>query len=164
VLSQNPGDMLAITAMMFYLASYSLVNIGSFGLISKLEKNAEKIVYVDDLKGVAKSNPMLALVFTVFMLSLAGIPPLMGFFGKLYLFSSALQHGFYWVAVWGVLGSVISVFYYLKPVVKMYMQEAEHEPAFERQDLNLLGLSICFVLVLVFGILSSKVLDSIYLQ
>tara|TARA_B100001248_G_scaffold262718_2_gene261490 strand:+ start:34646 stop:36106 length:1461 start_codon:yes stop_codon:yes gene_type:complete len=161
VLAVNPRDGLAVAAVMFYLFAYAIVNIGSFGIVSLKEKDENKTVFVNDLNGMAKTKPITALIFTVFMLSLTGIPPLIGFFGKLYLFSSALQYEFYWVAMWGVIGSVISVYYYLRPVVNMYMREADKDIEFARQDLNTIGIGICFLLVLLFGILSSNVLNSI---
>ena len=80
---------------------------------------------VDDLKGLGSQQPYMALALTILMLSLAGIPPTVGFFGKLFIFSSALDQGFVWLVIWGVINSVISVYYYLRPVVTMYMQEGE---------------------------------------
>ena len=105
--------------------TYALVTVGSFGLVSLFETRVDKQVMVDDLKGLGSKQPYMALALTILMLSLAGIPPTVGFFGKLFIFSSALDQGFVWLVIWGVINSVISVYYYLRPVVTMYMQEGE---------------------------------------
>ncbi len=78
---------------------------------------------IDDLKGLSKTNPMMALAMAVFMFSMAGIPPLAGFFGKLYVFLAAIEAGLYILAVIGVLTSVVGAFYYMRIVRLMYFDE-----------------------------------------
>ncbi|MBK7845672.1 MAG: hypothetical protein IPJ71_18700 [Bdellovibrionales bacterium] len=95
---------------------YMIMTLGSFGILSLLEKNENSETVADDLKGLGTRSPILAACLTVFMLSLAGLPPTLGFFGKFYIFSAAIKQGFFWVSFWGVVSSAISVYYDLRPV------------------------------------------------
>jgi NADH-quinone oxidoreductase subunit N len=90
-----------------------------------LEKAENKGLELEDYAGLAKKHPALALAMTIFMLSLIGFPPTLGMVGKFYLFSSAIEGGFIWLAIIGVLTSVISAYYYLRVVVNMYMKEGD---------------------------------------
>lgn len=111
------------SSVVFYLLAYSLMTMGAFAILSVIEKDENNFVQTEDLAGFAKNKPVLALCFTVFLLSLAGIPPALGFFGKLYLFSAAVNEGLMWMAFWGVVNSVLGAYYYLRPIVVMYMKE-----------------------------------------
>ncbi len=113
------------SSVIFYLIGYSLMTLGAFAIASMLERSEDHIVNIDDLAGLAKQRPMLALCLTVFLLSLAGIPPTVGFFGKFYLFNAAIGEGLLWLAIWGVLNSVVAVYYYLRPIVVMYMKDGD---------------------------------------
>jgi NADH-quinone oxidoreductase subunit N len=113
------------SGVIFYLFAYSIMTLGAFAVVALIEKTENSSVSVDDLAGLASRKPVIALCLTVFMLSLAGIPPTLGFFGKFYLFTAAIGEGLLWLALWGVLNSVISVYYYLRPVVVMYMREGD---------------------------------------
>jgi NADH-quinone oxidoreductase subunit N len=116
-------------AAVFYLAVYSLMNLGAFGVLAVLGRGPDERVEIGDLAGLGRSQPILALAMTVFMLSLGGIPPTAGFMGKVYLFSTAVDAGLIPLVVIGVLNSVVSVFYYLRVTVAMYMEEPRGEPA-----------------------------------
>ena len=109
--------------VIFYLFLYTFMTLGAFSVVSFLENKEDSSICVDDLKGLRKTHPLLSAGFTLLLLSLAGLPPLAGFFGKFFLFSSAIQQGFFWLALWGVIGSVIGLYYYLRPIVCMYMYE-----------------------------------------
>ncbi len=117
------ADQAAATSVMFYVFSYALMTIGTFGLLGLFESHEGKAATVEEIKGLADRHPMFALAFTVLLLSLAGLPPTLGFFGKFYIFSSVINQEMYWLAFWGVLNSAIGVYYYLRPVVYMYMVE-----------------------------------------
>lgn len=112
-------------SVIFYLCSYALMTMGAFAVISVIEKNENDSVQVDDLAGLAKNQPLLAFSLAIFLLSLAGIPPAIGFFGKLYLFNAAVNEGLLWLAFWGVLNSVIGVYYYIRPIIVMYMKDGD---------------------------------------
>ena len=115
----------AIAAGLFYLLTYALTNFGSWGIVIALEKKNGEGLLLDDYAGLGRSNPLMAAAMTIFMLSLAGIPPTLGLVGKLYLFRVVVEGGFIWLAIIGVLTSLISAFYYLRVVVIMYMKEGE---------------------------------------
>jgi NADH-quinone oxidoreductase subunit N len=116
------------SAALFYLAVYSLMNLGAFGLLSLLGKGREERVLMADVAGLGFRQPFLGLAMAVFMLSLGGIPPMAGFMGKVYVFSVAVDAGLIPLVVVGVLNSVVSIFYYLRVTVAMYMQEPQGEP------------------------------------
>jgi NADH-quinone oxidoreductase subunit N len=115
-------------AVLFYLAGYALMNVGAFILIAQLAGPGERHTDVADLTGLASKRPSIAAVMTVFMLSLAGFPATVGFFAKFYVFRSAIHAHLVGLTVIALLNSVVSVYYYLRPVVAMYMKESEVEP------------------------------------
>src|SRR6185295_14989761 len=117
-------------AVLFYLLAYTFTTIGTFGVITLCERATdEEAVDVGDYAGLGRRHPLLALVLTLFLLSLVGIPPLAGFVGKFYLFGAAVRGGYIWLAVIGVLNSAIAAYYYLRVIVFMYMREPEGTPA-----------------------------------
>ncbi len=117
------ADQSAATSVMFYVFSYALTTIGTFGLLGLFESHEGKPATIEDIKGLADRHPMFALAFTILLLSLAGLPPTLGFFGKFYILSSVINQEMYWLAFWGVLNTAIGIYYYLRPVVYMYMVE-----------------------------------------
>ena len=121
----------SVAAGLFYLVAYVFTNFGAWGVVIALEKSAGKGLALDDYAGLAKKHPALAAAMTIFMLSLIGLPPTIGLIGKLYLFRAVIDAGFVWLAVIGVLTSVVSAFYYLRVVVIMYMKDGE--PTTERE-------------------------------
>ena len=150
------------SGVVFYLFGYAFMTLGAFACIVLFEKFEGTLVSVDDLKGIAQRQPLIALAFTVCLLSLAGIPPLIGFFSKFYLFSAAIEQGLLWLAIWGVINSVISVYYYLRPVVVMYMQEAEGEdPIQSGHLLARVTLYVSAALLVVGGIMSAPILQAV---
>src|SRR5215208_6540973 len=110
-------------AILFYLLAYAVTNIGALGIVALLGTAQNQHDQLRDFGGLWRSRPGLAGLMTIFLLSLGGIPPTAGFIGKWYIFSAAIQEGHYWLAIIGVLTSVISVFFYLRIVVMMYMTE-----------------------------------------
>jgi NADH-quinone oxidoreductase subunit N len=121
----------SVAAGLFYLVSYALTNFGSWAVVIALEKAEGRGLEISDYAGLGRKYPALAAAMTVFMLSLTGIPPTLGFVGKFYLFGAAIAGGYYLLAVIGVLTSLISAYYYLRVVVMMYMREGEPETANE---------------------------------
>jgi NADH-quinone oxidoreductase subunit N len=116
------------SAALFYLAIYSFMNLGAFGILTLLGRDREERVLISDLRGLGFRHPALGIAMTLFMLSLGGIPPTAGFMGKVYVFGVALRAHLIPLVVIGVLNSVISVFYYLRITVAMYMEEPPGEP------------------------------------
>ncbi len=115
----------AVGAALFYLLAYALTNLGAWGVVVALERAGEAGLSIDDYAGLASRRPALALGMLLFMLSLTGLPPTAGFVGKFYLFRAALQANLVWLALVGVLTSLVSAYYYLRVVIVMYMQEGE---------------------------------------
>ena len=150
-------------ALLFYLFGYALMTLGAFAFITLFEKFEGSLVSIDDLKGVASNHPMLALGLTICLLSLAGIPPLLGFFGKFYIFMAAVNEGLLWLALWGVLNSVISVYYYLRPVVVMYMQTRDtgYDPVQQGYLLSRVTLGVTAAMLIVGGIAASPILKAV---
>jgi NADH-quinone oxidoreductase subunit N len=119
----------SVAAGLFYLVSYVFANFGAWAVVIALEKAEGKGLEISDYGGLARKYPALAAAMTIFMFSLTGIPPTLGFVGKFYLFRAAIQGHYYLLAVIGVLTSLISAYYYLRVVVTMYMREGEPETA-----------------------------------
>lgn len=147
----------AASSLLFYLFSYSLMTVGSFALIALFEQRENHLLEVGDLKGLARRYPIMGLSLTIFMLSLAGIPPTIGFFGKFYIFSAAIEQDMYWLVFWGVINSVISVYYYLRPVVMMYMSEDESSYVITARLMTRGTIAAAALSIVVLGILSSYV-------
>ncbi|HEU0118032.1 MAG TPA: NADH-quinone oxidoreductase subunit NuoN [Alphaproteobacteria bacterium] len=112
-----------ILGLLIYLAVYFANTLGAFGVVLCLRKNGKMVEKVDDLAGLAKSNPVLALAMAIFMFSMAGVPPFAGFFGKYFVFLAAAQSHLMPLAIIGLLSSVVSAFYYLRVIKVMYFDE-----------------------------------------
>ena len=116
-------------AAVFYLATYSFMNLGAFALLTMMGRGTDEPVQVSDLAGLGFRMPLAGLALSLFMISLGGIPPTAGFMGKVLVFGAAVKAGLVWpLVVVGVLNSVVSVYYYLRITVALYMREPEGEP------------------------------------
>jgi NADH-quinone oxidoreductase subunit N len=118
-----------VSGALFYLATYGITVLGSFAVVAVLAGRDERRVRLGDYRGVFYEHPVLAGALTLFLLSLAGVPVTSGFVGKLLVFGAAVEAGYSWVVVVGVVASVIAAFFYLRVMVVMYMQEPEAEAA-----------------------------------
>jgi NADH-quinone oxidoreductase subunit N len=117
------GDESGVRGVLIYMAIYLFMNVATFAVILCMRRDGKMLEQISDLAGLAKTQPVVAAALAVAMFSLAGIPPLAGFFGKLYVFLAAISAGLYTLAVIGVLSSVVSAFYYLRIVKLMYFDE-----------------------------------------
>lgn len=153
------SSLAATTVVLFYLFSYTLMTLGAFSLIGILEKQVGHSLTVDDLKGLASRSPVLAGALAIIMFSLAGVPPTIGFFAKFSLFGAAIEQNLYWLAFWGVMTSVVAVFYYLRPVVAMYMADASETLVLRPAVLTRMTLVLTAIATIVFGLASSPVLE-----
>jgi NADH-quinone oxidoreductase subunit N len=124
------GTREGVYSVLVYMAIYVAMTVGAFGCILVMRRHGRALEQIDDLSGLGRTQPLLALALAIFMFSLAGIPPFAGFFGKLYVFLAAIEADLVPLAVIGVLSSVIGAYYYLKIVKVMYFDEAED--AFDR--------------------------------
>jgi NADH-quinone oxidoreductase subunit N len=119
------GNEAGVRGILIYLAIYVFMNIGTFACILAMRRDGRMVEDIDELSGLGKTHPMLAAALTVFMFSMAGIPPLAGFFGKLYVFLAAIEAELYTLAVIGVLTSVVGAFYYLRIIRIMYFDSVD---------------------------------------
>ncbi len=141
-------------AVLFYLVGYSLMNLAAFGVISQLgRRGGDDANRVDGYSGLARRQPVAAAVIAVCMLSLAGIPGTVGFMGKFYLFDAVVQAGLVPLAIWGVVNSLLSVYYYLRVIVVMYMQTDEEESYDGRNWESVSAAAILAIMVVWLGIL-----------
>ncbi|MBU0723569.1 MAG: NADH-quinone oxidoreductase subunit NuoN [Alphaproteobacteria bacterium] len=117
------GSEIGIRGVLIYMAIYIVMNLGTFAIILCMRHQGRMVEGISDLAGLSKTHPMMAVALTIFMFSMAGIPPLAGFFGKLYVFLAAIEAQLYTLAVIGVVSSVVGAFYYLRIVKLMYFDE-----------------------------------------
>lgn len=149
----------AVQSFLYYILAYSLTNLGAFAVVIALEQAGEERFDIADLAGMGWRQPLLGATMAIFMLSLAGVPPLAGFFAKWLVFQSAYQAGFWWLALIGLLSSVISAFYYLRIIVNMYMRERTEPVRSFTTSPMLVGVAFAALLVIVQGFLTSPVLS-----
>ena len=157
------GSAEGVAAASFYLVSYAAMNIGAFTILSYAARYEERAASFSDFAGLARRSPFIAATFTLFLLSLIGIPFTGGFFGKFYVFTAALHSGLVWLTVIGLLNSGLAAFYYLRVIATMYMRSPDEGTA-----LTLKPMSFGTATVLVFaaaatlflGIVPSHVLDA----
>jgi NADH-quinone oxidoreductase subunit N len=146
-------------AILFYLLSYAVTNLGALGIVALLGTAQHQHDELRDFSGLWRSRPALAGLMTVFLLSLGGLPPTAGFIGKWYIFSAAIEEGHYWLAIIGVLTSVVSVFFYLRIVVMMYMTEGPDTVRPRVPAAAMAGLALATFAVFYLGVLPARVLD-----
>ena len=151
---------LGSSSVLFYLTAYSFMNLGAFAVIIALARQDGERTTIDDYAGLGLRYPFLGAAMALFMFSLAGIPPTGGFMGKFYIFSAAIQAKYVGLAIIGVLNSVISVYYYLRVTVVMYMGQGKAEPALGRVSPALtLAVLIAIAGTLQLGLFPSRFLE-----
>ena len=147
-------------AVMFYLVAYVFMNAGAFAVVAHFSRAGERFVEIEDYAGLGWRQPGTAALFSIFLLSLIGVPLTAGFFGKFYIFKAALDANLFWLTVLGLLASAVAAYYYLRLLVVMYMKE----PGESLKDLPPLAagtktaLWICAALTLLLGVFPSFVL------
>jgi NADH-quinone oxidoreductase subunit N len=147
-------------AVLFYLLSYAVTNLGAFGVVALLATRSNPHDEVRDFTGLWYERPGLAALMTVFLLSLGGFPPTAGFIGKWYIIAAAVQEGYFWLAIIAMLTSVISVFFYLRIVVMMYMTDGKREAATPAvSPLATAGLALAVVGIFYLGILPTGIIN-----
>ncbi len=152
----------AEASVLFYLFAYTVSTAGAFGALILCGRRGAEAVSYDDLAGVGRRHPAAALAFSLFLISLAGVPPTAGFFGKLYVFQAAIEADLYALAVIGLINSVIGAYYYLRVMVFMYMRDPEPGAPFAtpmRSGYVTTALVIAAVFVLALGLLPDSSLE-----
>ena len=124
-LALSLGSQLGLEASLIYITVYSISSIGVFTFILSMEKDNVMLDEIASFSGLSKSNPFYAVCLSILLLSMAGLPPLAGFIAKFYVFKAVVISGYMWIAVIGIIGSVISAYYYLNIIKVMYLDELE---------------------------------------
>jgi len=148
------GSVLGMTSVVYFVMIYIFSNLGAFGVISAISVYTGK-ENMDDYNGLYQTNPKLSLVLMLSLFSLAGIPPVAGFFGKFFLFAAAAQKGYYLLVIIATLNATISLYYYLLVVKAMFINKNEQPvPYFKSDNLTKIGIIICVAGMLVIGFAS----------
>lgn len=140
-----------LEALLFYVATYAITNLGAFGLLIAIRRNGHEPALTTDLTGLSRRNPALAAMLTILLISLTGVPVSVGFVGKFHLFKAAVAAGYSGLAAVGVLMSVVSAFYYLRLVVLMYMEDPEEGVSFTTEP-GVVPSIVAFSAALTFGL------------
>lgn len=148
------GTVLGVEAMLVYMAIYVTMNIGTFAFILLMEKDGQPVTDIASLNMYSKAQPGRAFAMLVLLFSLAGVPPMLGFFGKLYVLRAAYEAGLAWLAIAGVIASVIGAFYYLRIVYYMYFGEEQTEGLDVNKSPILWGFLMASAAIMVFGIIN----------
>jgi NADH-quinone oxidoreductase subunit N len=161
------GTISGYSSSILYLTIYVVMNIGAFACIFLMKKEGKYMEEITDLSGISKKNPLIAISFLIILFSLAGIPPLGGFFAKFYVFVSVIESGLYTLAIIGLLTTVVSAFYYLRIIKVIYFDEIK-KPFDEIKNISITStvLLSCFLLVTFFlyPSLLSNVINSIFIN
>ena len=152
------GTKMGSDAMLFYLLTYLFANLGAFAVVIAVSEaiGSEEI---DDYSGLGRRSPFLAFSMLIFLLSLAGVPPLAGFIGKLYIFVAAVKEGLYLLLTVGLINVVISMYYYLIVVKKMYISEPQDRSPIKVSSSITVVVYVCLAGTLAIGIYPQPVTD-----
>jgi NADH-quinone oxidoreductase subunit N len=155
------GNNLGVAGIIFYLAVYSFMNLAAFGIISIVEGKNESNLDIDSYAGLGTRSPVIAGLLALMMFALAGIPPFGGFFGKYYVFIAAIDANLTWLAVVGIIASVISVYFYIRIVVVMYFKSSEldEKPLYSYREISAVIISVLIVIIL--GLAPGSLIDLI---
>jgi NADH-quinone oxidoreductase subunit N len=157
---QDPSR--ASASVLYYLLAYTVSTAGAFGALILCGSRGREAVSYEDLSGLGRRHPAPALAFALFLVSLAGVPPTAGFFGKWFIFKTAIESGLYWLAIVGLINSVVGAYYYLRVLVYMYMREpAAGAPVAipMRSGYVTAALIVSAILVLALGLTPTRYLD-----
>lgn len=160
VLGVLSGTAMGMATVVYYVLVYIFSNLAAFGVVSVIAATTGKET-MDEYNGMYATNPKLSWSLTLALFSLAGIPPVAGFFGKFFLFTAAAEKGFYWIVLIALLNTIISLYYYLMPVKAMFINKNETPiVAFKSDIMSKIGIVVCLVGMLVIG-LASPIYESI---
>jgi NADH-quinone oxidoreductase subunit N len=148
----------AAQAFLFYLLAYALTNLGAFAIVIALEQRGELAWSLDDFTGLFQRQPMLAVAMALFMFSLAGVPPTAGFMAKFYVFTAAWEGGLGWLALVGVLSSAIAAFFYLRIIIRMFMQDPVRDVELSLNRGLTFNIGLAAVATILIGIIPTPVI------
>jgi len=154
------GGTAGLTGLLFYLLAYAFMNLGAFAVVVALEQREDRYLLLGDYGGLGFRYPLLGVAMALFMFSLSGLPPTAGFMAKFYVFSAAVEQGYIVLAVIGVLNSLVSIYYYLRPIVLMYMEEPKAEvPVLHLDPFLVTGLVLTILGTIHLGLFPSQLLE-----
>ena len=142
-----------------YISIYIVMNLGFFSCLLMMKKNDLYFETIEDLSGLSKNHPILSLCFLIVLFSLAGIPPLAGFFAKFYIFKSVIEQSMYFLAIVGLLSTVIAAFYYLRIIKVIYFDEQREKYDTDHSNWLKVSLTLSTLLILLYFIFPSKLLE-----
>ena len=150
------GTSFGMTSLIYYVLVYLVANLAAFGVISAVEQNSGGKVNMSDYNGLYRTNPKLAVVMTLALFSLAGIPPFAGFFSKFFIFASAFEEGFHVLVFIALINTIVSLYYYILVVKAMFITPNDSPVAAFRSDCSTrISLVLCLAGILLLGIVSS---------
>jgi NADH-quinone oxidoreductase subunit N len=148
-----------LASLLYYLLAYAFMNLGAFAVVVALEQREDRYLDLSDYSGLGFRYPLLGVAMALFMFSLAGLPPTAGFMAKFHVFSAAVEQGYIVLTVIGVVNSLISLYYYLRPIVFMYMEESKADaPGMQLDPFLLTGLVLTLLGTLQLGLFPARVL------
>jgi NADH-quinone oxidoreductase subunit N len=153
------NNSLGLSGILFYLLVYTFMQIGAFAVVSIFEKGEDDNLNLQDYYGLGYSNPALAIFMSIFMFSLAGIPPFGGFFGKYYIFLAAIEANLTWLAIVGALASVVSVYFYINVIVAMFFRGKTEIQTISVSRLNVFTLALTSIVILFIGLFPGYVIE-----
>ena len=148
-----------IQSSVIYITIYILMNLGLFSCLLMMKRNNEYYENIDDLSGLSKNHPILSLSLLITLFSLAGIPPLAGFFAKFYVFKSVIEQSMYFLAVVGLLSTVVAAFYYLRLIKIMYFDEEKEKYDTDHSIWLKFSLAASTLLILIYFIFPSQLIE-----
>jgi len=153
------GSNEGIQSSVIYIIIYILMNLGLFCCLLMMKRNNEYYENIDDLSGLSKNHPLLALSLLIILFSLAGIPPLAGFFAKFYIFKTVVEQSMYFLAIVGLLSTVIAAFYYLRLIKLMYFDKEKEKYDTDHSLWLKFSLSVSTLLILIYFIFPSQLIE-----
>jgi NADH-quinone oxidoreductase subunit N len=148
-----------IQSSIVYISIYVVMNLGLFSCIFMMKRNDQYFETIDDLSGVSRNHPVLSLSLLIILFSLAGIPPLAGFFAKFYVFKAVIEQSMYFLAIVGLLSTVIAAFYYLRIIKVMYFDEKKEKFDIDHSIFLRMSLILCTLLIFLYFIFPSKLVE-----
>ena len=150
-----------IQSSVIYIIIYIIMNLGFFSCLLMMKRNNVYYEHIDDLSGLSKNHPMLSLSLLIILFSLAGIPPLAGFFAKFYIFKSVIEQSMYFLAIVGLLATVVAAFYYLRIIKIMYFDKEKE--SYDKDHSLWLKFSLIFstLIILLYFIFPSQLVDAV---
>lgn len=153
------GNSEGVSGVLFYLAAYTFMNLGAFGIVAMVEGENDSRLNLDAYIGLHSKKPVMAALMALFMFSLSGLPPFAGFFGKYYIFISAVESGLTWLAIIGVISSLISVYFYLRVIVLMYFKIPDTAVTVSNSRAGMTAVFISAFLIIMLGLFPGLLLD-----